>query len=646
MKRILPKQLCSLTVLWTISSQISTCVAQGTAFTYQGALGSNGASANGFFDVTFSLWNAASGPSQLGTTLTNSVSVSNGVFNVTLDFGNQFPGANRWLEIGVRTNGNGAFTVLTPRQLLTSTPYAIKASAVDAAGISGAGTFSGNGAGLTNLPASQLSGTVPAAALANAWKLTGNSATTPGTHFLGTTDNQALELKVNSLRALRLERDTNSTFGYVAPNVIGGYESNTVAKGLAGATIAGGGGPEWFGATPPHQIGGAYGTIGGGVGNVAQGSVATISGGERALIGSNAYNAFIGGGAYNSIESGDATIGGGRGNSIVSNAQASAIGGGTGNSIGANSSTSVIGGGSYNRISINAGNSVIPGGNNNAVGAGAYAAFAAGTAANANHPGTFVWADSSGGSFASTANNQFLVRAGGGVGIGTTSPGAQLEVRTANANANAIRFGYTGAGASGNLIAGLARVSIATDDMVERFVIRQGSGNVGIGLTGPNYQLQLAADSAAKPNGGSWANSSDARLKRNIAPMTNALERLARLRGVNFEWANPEDHANQQGTQGGFIAQEVEKVFPKWITEVDAAEHDRKLAENGKIKSLTLPFEFDALIVEAIKEEHVQIQARDKEIEELKQRLAALEQKLSRFAANAEPVLSIAKTGK
>ncbi len=37
------------------------------------------------------------------------------------------------------------------------------------------------------------------------WSLNGNSGTTPGTNFLGTTDNQALELKVNGQRALRIE---------------------------------------------------------------------------------------------------------------------------------------------------------------------------------------------------------------------------------------------------------------------------------------------------------------------------------------------------------------------------------------------------------------------------------------------------------
>jgi hypothetical protein len=363
----------------------------------------------------------------------------------------------------------------------------------------------------------------------------------------------------------------------VSPNIIGGYKANSVSNGFGGATIAGGGGTNWFGPTPPQTIGASFATIGGGIGNVANASVGTIAGGERGTIATNAYNAFIGGGAWNLIEAGDA---------------------------------------------------VIPGGRNNRVGPNGYSSFAGGLQAFANHFGTFIWNDGASGTFASTANYQFLVHAAGGVGIGTTSPGAQLEVRTTSSSGNAIRFGYASAGGSGNLIAGLARVSIATDNQVERLSILQGSGNVGIGLTGPAYQLQLAADSAGKPNGGSWANSSDARIKHNIQPMTNALERLTRLRGVTFEWVNPEDHANQQGTQAGFVAQEVEQVFPKWVAEIPAAEHDRALTVDGKIKSLALPFEFDALLVEAIKEQRAQIEARDQDVANLKERLAVLEKLL------------------
>ncbi len=97
-----------------------------TAFTYQGRLGSGGSSASGNYDFSFSMWNAAVGPSQVGATLTNSaVVVTNGYFTVNLDFGaGIFDGTARWLEIGVRTNGLGSFVVLSPRQALTAAPYA------------------------------------------------------------------------------------------------------------------------------------------------------------------------------------------------------------------------------------------------------------------------------------------------------------------------------------------------------------------------------------------------------------------------------------------------------------------------------------------------------------------------------------------
>ena len=67
------------------------------------------------------------------------------------------------------------------------------------------------------------------------WSLTGNAGTTPGTNYLGTSDNQALELKVNGARALRLEPNATS------PNLIGGYSGNWFTPGVYGATIGGGG---------------------------------------------------------------------------------------------------------------------------------------------------------------------------------------------------------------------------------------------------------------------------------------------------------------------------------------------------------------------------------------------------------------------
>jgi hypothetical protein len=66
---------------------------------------------------------------------------------------------------------------------------------------------------------------------------------------------------------------------------------------------------------------------------------------------------------------------------------------------------------------------------------------------------------------------------------------------------------------------------------------------------------------------GCGGGSSDIRLKKNVKPVAGALEQLLQLKGVTFEWIEPEKHGNETGTQRGFVAQEVEKVFPNWVRE-------------------------------------------------------------------------------
>jgi hypothetical protein len=99
----------------------------GTGFTYQGKLLDGGVPANGAYDLQFKLFDALSGGSQVGSTLTQpSVTVTNGLFTVQLDFGNVFNGTALHLEIGVRPGGSsGAYTTLSPRQPLSPTPYTL-----------------------------------------------------------------------------------------------------------------------------------------------------------------------------------------------------------------------------------------------------------------------------------------------------------------------------------------------------------------------------------------------------------------------------------------------------------------------------------------------------------------------------------------
>src|ERR1700687_2895105 len=108
--------------------------AQTTTFTYQGRLQDTGTPANGSSALQLPLWEAASGgtqqpqPSPVTVTRT-SVLVTSGAFSVQLDFGaSAFPGADRVLEIGVQPAGGVAFTTLSPRQQIPSTPYAIRSA--------------------------------------------------------------------------------------------------------------------------------------------------------------------------------------------------------------------------------------------------------------------------------------------------------------------------------------------------------------------------------------------------------------------------------------------------------------------------------------------------------------------------------------
>ena len=107
-----------------------TASAQTTAFTYQGKLTDEGAAPTGQYDFTFRLFTAGAGGTQVGSdVLVDDVQVTAGSFTVSLDFGSAAFSANadRTLEIWVRPGASsGAYTMLTPRQPLTSSPFAVR----------------------------------------------------------------------------------------------------------------------------------------------------------------------------------------------------------------------------------------------------------------------------------------------------------------------------------------------------------------------------------------------------------------------------------------------------------------------------------------------------------------------------------------
>ncbi|HZQ46011.1 MAG TPA: hypothetical protein VFC07_03285, partial [Verrucomicrobiae bacterium] len=168
--------LCLNVIVCCLLGGVNPAMAQGTtAFTYQGQLNVAGSPANGSYDLRFGLFPSPSSGAPVGGFITNNgVTVVNGLFTTALDFGNVFNGAPWWLDISVRTNGSAnGFTSLSPRQSVTAAPYALMAGNVTgvlaatnlpanvallngSANFTGtvtAGSFSGNGAGLTNLNA-------------------------------------------------------------------------------------------------------------------------------------------------------------------------------------------------------------------------------------------------------------------------------------------------------------------------------------------------------------------------------------------------------------------------------------------------------------------------------------------------------------
>src|SRR5215471_11202890 len=126
----LARLICCCLLFSLLTSHFSLLFAQGTAFSYQGRLNTNGTPATGNFDLRFTIYDSTNLPGTIiAGPLTNStVGVTNGLFTVQLDFGSSpFSGAARWLDIAVRSNSSAAFSVLSPRQPLSPIPYAITA---------------------------------------------------------------------------------------------------------------------------------------------------------------------------------------------------------------------------------------------------------------------------------------------------------------------------------------------------------------------------------------------------------------------------------------------------------------------------------------------------------------------------------------
>lgn len=194
------------------------------------------------------------------------------------------------------------------------------------------------------------------------------------------------------------------------------------------------------------------------------------------------------------------------------------------------------------------------------------------------------------------------------VGIGTTNPrqqlsvGADLDIYSGGIN-NPTRPSIRGSG-SDNLILNAVNngeVYLSHDGGTGGVRFHNGTpggvlmrltpnGELGIGVLNPTFQLQLSQNSAAKPTSSAWTVSSDARLKKNVHRIGNALADLLALRGVTYQWIDPASQGGMAGVYTGLIAQEVESVFPEWVSE-----------DSKGFKQVTV-IGFEGIVVEALRD--------------------------------------------
>ena len=102
----------------------------------------------------------------------------------------------------------------------------------------------------------------------------------------------------------------------------------------------------------------------------------------------------------------------------------------------------------------------------------------------------------------------------------------------------------------------------------------------------------------------SFLYSSDQNLKKDLAPLENSLDKISQLQGVNFRW---KDEERDQELNIGLVAQDVEKVYPELVSTDEKT--GLKAVEYGNLV---------APLIESIKEQQKQIEAQQKQIDDLR----------------------------
>jgi hypothetical protein len=546
---------------WLTLTLASPLIAQ--PFTYQGFLQQNGQPVNGTVSMVFRLYDAPTGGNQIGGSIPHAVSVQNGLFTVALDFGNVWTGADRYLEIQVGS------TTLSPRVKITPAPYASFAASAGFAQrpwqTSGSNIFYNDGnVGIgTSSPAARLS-------------LGGGEANTKLAIWQGNTASDVMGLGVGSAQFRLHLNNSSDRFSFLnAPN---GSEVMTV-RGDGNVGIG-----TWNPWYRLHVEGDGYFS-----GRMILGDGTPV--GRLYVTGDSQYLLYV-----RNNSNGDSTAVTG-----IVNTQ-SAIGWGV---FGETRSNSISSAGVYGLATSSTGNTKgVWGRSLSPDGTGVRGEATASSGTNSGVFGVSLSASGRGvygGAYATSGTNfgvygESLSPDGRAVyGLARATTGWNFGVAGESRSPSGLGGWFGSAGKKGARVVGQGH--IFREDWPSNW--QGGLETWDIVCAGIRYDALEAR--------------SDIRLKRDIQSLdaSSELQRLLSLRPVSYYWR---DERLPQTLQYGFIAQELQQVFPELVSEGEDAQ--KTLAVNYQA---LIPLLVNALQVqqEQIRQQEARIQKLEAELQRL-----------------------------
>jgi len=572
---------------------VSKSAPMGTAWTYQGRLMDVNGPADGKYDFEFRLFqDPVLNSFQVGPTIDiNDLDVIDGYFTVLLDFGNKaFTGDARWLQIGVRPgDSEDRVTILSPRHEVTPTPYAIYAE------------NTGND---------------------NDWLVSDSNMYSIPTGYIGIgTTSPISKLEVVSTES---HHGIRSTVPYIAvyghrtgvsgtwPGVHGECDSNSSnTSGVRGVITS---------TTPGTNSAGVRG-VNNGTGDKGAGVYGWHAGDGYGVYGDTGGDGI---GVYGIHSSTTGTEPGVKGVTNTTSSYSSAI---IGEATASTGTTYGVRGLSYS----NSGMGVV---------GRAYAASGSttgvyGQSDSIGGTGVMGWASNGSGT---NYGGYFQVAGADGTGVFAfhdSGSGTAPAVMARNDSASAYAYSVHGRlnnTSPGSMSAGVFGENLGTGgNGIGVYGVQNGTGwgvygrcigGIGVRAYGGYFGVYSVGSIFTT---GSYETSSDARFKKDVEPLTDSLNKVLKLRGVEFSWKQDEypEHNFSEERQVGLIAQEVAAVLPEVVNKSNDEDGFYSVSY-GRIVPV---------LVEAIKELKAENELLKTKLTEenksLKQRLEVLEKRMN-----------------